>query len=142
MIQPKAISLPFSFGVDGGVNISTNDKKIWQDRVVITVMTRLGERVMRPVFGSQVGNLLFENANDAFTLATQIIENTFSSQLPSLKLKDVEGIVDPYDGSLNIEIRYSLTSGSMESPQDETVTIKTAILSRAGEVLLEVPTHG
>jgi phage baseplate assembly protein W len=142
MIQPKAISLPFSFGVDGGINHTTDDKKMWQDRVVITIMTRLGERVMRPIFGSQVGDLVFENAQDAFILAKQIVENTFSSQLPSLKLKNVSGSVDSYDGALALEITYSLTSGSLDSSQDETVTIKTAILSRAGEVLLEVPTRG
>jgi hypothetical protein len=38
----KAISLPFGFNESGGISFTTDIKKIFQDRVVMVVMTSLG----------------------------------------------------------------------------------------------------
>ena len=56
----RAISLPFSFDSSGGVSYTTDNKKMWQDRVVLVVMTLLKERVMRPTFGSSAKATVFE----------------------------------------------------------------------------------
>ena len=58
----KAISLPFAFDQSGSIAYTKDEKKIWQDRVVLVLMTRLGERLMRPTFGSEIGDSLFESS--------------------------------------------------------------------------------
>lgn len=130
----RAISMPFSIDSSGGVGYSDKLEKIWQDRVLLSVMTALGERVMKPNFGGTVPSALFENVNDAITLIRQSVQVTFATWLKPLTLLSVSGSVGN-DSVLLVEIFYNLR----ESSQEQSVTIKTAILSRSGDIILEVP---
>ena len=132
--KETAISLPFSFNSSGGVSYTTDQKKMWQDRVVVAVMTSLGERVMLPNFGSTVQASAFTNVNDALNSIQEGVRKAFSTWLPVLNLKKVEGQVDPFDGYLIINITY--TYGNQAN--DEKVAVKTAILSRSGDTYTEV----
>lgn len=133
-MSESAISLPFGFDSSGMVAHTSNSAKIWQDRVALVVMTRLGERVMRPGFGSDVPSVAFENMDTAITLCRQAITAAFSTHLPDLTLNDIVFKVDPIDFYLVADIKYRY---SPTSPTD-TVKLKTAILTRAGETILEV----
>lgn len=133
----KAISLPFTFDETGGVAYTTDPAKIWQDRVIIAVMTGLKERVMRPTYGSDVQAAVGESVNDAMTLIRQSVAVIFSRWLKDLVLLDVGGYIDEYDGYLVMQIKYNYR----DSNQPQLVNIKTAVLSRSGEVLLEVSKH-
>jgi phage baseplate assembly protein W len=130
----KAITLPFSFDSTGAVSHSTDQKKILQDRVVLVVMTKLNERVMRPTFGSEASNALFENIDSAANMIRQTIGAAFSNWLKGLLLTNVEIYVDPSEGYLIAEVFYKIDLQENE----QSVRIKTAILSRTGDVLLEV----
>lgn len=130
----NAIALPFSFDSSGLVNHTSDDKKIWQDRIAMVIMTNFGERVMRPSFGSEVPQMAFENIDTAKTLITQSIGSAFAKWLGALSLVNVTYSVDPIDFYLVAEIHY--TYGP--SKQIETTKLKTAILTRAGDTILEV----
>lgn len=130
----RAISLPFSFDSSGSVSFTGDEKKIWQDRVVLVVMTRLKERVMRPTFGSNGANSVFENTSSASNLLKDTIATAFSNWLKELILTDVVISTDTAEGYLVAEIFYKYNP----TENEQSVKIKTAILSRTGEVLLEV----
>lgn len=130
----RAISLPFSFDASGSVSYSSDEKKIWQDRVVLVVMTRLNERVMRPTFGSTASSALFESAAAASNTIKQAVATAFSNWLPDLILTEVVMSTDPTDGYLVAEIRYKYN----QNENEQSVKIKTAILNRSGEVIREV----
>jgi len=133
-----AISLPFNFDETGSIATTTDLAKIWEDRVIITVMTGLGSRVMRPTFGSDVNKVVWENINDAFTLIKQSISVAFSRWLTELDLLEVSGYIDPTDGYLVARVKYNLRTQGINT----TLNIKTAVLSRSGDVLLEVASNG
>ena len=133
-----AISLPFNFDESGSIATTTELGKIWEDRVIITVMTGLGSRVMRPTFGSDVNKVVWENINDALTLIKQSISAAFSRWLTDLELISVSGYIDPTDGYLVAQVKYNLRTQDLTT----TLNIKTAILSRSGDVLLEVAPNG
>jgi len=130
----RAISLPFRFDESGSVSYTEDPIKIWQDRVVVVVMTGLGERIMRPTFGSEASQTVAENINDALVLLNQSISAAFSRWLPDLTLLDVQGSVDPYDGYLVVQITYNYRAQNLI----QTVNIKTSVLSRSGDVIREV----
>lgn len=134
VMSESAMSLPFSFDSSGSVNKTADIKKIWQDRIAMVIMTKLGERLMRPAFGSEVPALAFENIDTAITLARQAISAAFAKWLPALTLIDVVFTTDPIDYFLiaDIHYRYGPTT------QIETVKLKTALLTRAGDTILEV----
>lgn len=129
----RAITLPFGFDASGGVSYAVDEQKIWQDRVAIVVMTKLRERVMRPTFGSAVPNVVFESLSTGFTLAKQAIESSFTTWLPQLKLVSVTGEVDDSASAIYIQIAFKY-----REENETTVRLKTAILNRAGETILEV----
>lgn len=97
-------------------------------------MTGLGERVMRPTFGSDASKAVGENINDALTIIRQSVEVAFSRWLQELSLISVEGYIDPYDEYLVVQIKYNYRAQNLV----QTLNIKTAVLSRSGDVLLEV----
>ena len=130
----KAISLPFSFDQSGSIAYTKDEKKIWQDRVVLVLMTRLGERLMRPTFGSEIGDSLFESEESATTLIKKSVSVAFSRWLKQLELISVTMDVDPIDGYIIVDVGYRYSPRESE----QRVKIKTAILSRSGEIILEV----
>lgn len=130
----RAISLPFSFDSSGALSYTTDEKKIWQDRVVLVVMTRLTERVMRPTYGSTAGNSVFESENSAQASIEQAVASAFSQWLKPLTLTAVAVTSDPTDGYLLVTVQYKYEKDQNE----QSVQIKTAILSRSGDVILEV----
>lgn len=130
----RAISLPFSFDSSGGIGYTQDERKIWQDRVVIVIMTGLEERVMRPSFGTNVKKTVFETINDALAAIRQAVSQGFATWLQQLTLIEVIGTTDPVDGNLSIEVKYRLRN----NPEVESVRVKTAILSRSGDTILEI----
>ena len=129
----QAISLPFSFNSSGSVSYTEDIRKIWQDRVVLVVMTRLREKVMRPAFGSEAGSVVFENLTDAMISIKQAINAAFSGWLKELTLVDVVGYEDPTENLLTLEITYKYNLQNLD-----TVLIKTALINRSGDIILEV----
>jgi phage baseplate assembly protein W len=133
MSYQKAISLPFSFDTSGSVAYVEDEKKIWQDRVVLVCMTNLNERIMRPTFGTSVASTLFENVNDSISLIQQTIGGAFTKFLPSLTLQKVNGLVDPVDGNIVIEVFYRYN----DKDTQQSVKIKTGLFSRSGDLIVE-----
>lgn len=128
-----AITLPFTIGPNG-IDKTQDYSKIWKDRVYGVVLTSFNERVMSPTFGTQVKSSLFENIDDAMAAIRQSIQIGFSKWLSTLTLNSVIGSLDSDEGNLNIEVLYSIP-GTID---EQSVTLKTDILSRSGDVLLEV----
>lgn len=129
----SVISLPFSFDASGGVSYTQDDKKIWQDRILLAVMTSLGERVMRPGYGTLVNAGSFEVNDDAMALIKQEISGAFAKALPSLTLSDVVGSIDPTDGTLSLNIIYKYGI----STTTESLIVKTGTFNRTGDVIME-----
>jgi phage baseplate assembly protein W len=132
MAEERAISLPFSFNSAGEIGYTTDLKKIIQDRVVLAVMTKLQERVMRPNFGSDVYDSLFETQSTAEGIVRQAITGCFSTWFPYLNLRTIQATL--IDEVLEFDIYYSKGKGN----EIESVNVKTSLLTRAGEVIKEI----
>ena len=135
----KTIDYPFTFSKSfDGKNISsvaytTDPKKIWQNRILMVLGTRPGERIMRPDFGSNLYTVLFESQSDALSIASTSINEAFVSWLPDLTLKQVNPSFDKNTNTLIINILYGLPNGEVDS-----VTINTGIFNRSGDLIQEI----
>lgn len=139
-----AISLPFRFGNEqgalvngvipvgtGGAVINTNDYRvIWRDRVYLATLTALGERIMRPYYGTEVLKSLFETEAEAVELCTDSVTSAFSTQLPGLKLTKVGVTYSPDSGQLGLDMEYLLPTGILDS-----VSFSTDTFNRYGEII-------
>lgn len=116
-----AISLPFRIDGYGRVATTSNDLKIWADRVRSVVTTFVGERVMRPAWGTEVPADLFSAIEDAPSLVYNDIQVAFQDYLPSLTLVDVVLVdEDEANGTLELEIQYQVPA---ITPQTQTTSL-------------------
>lgn len=121
----KTIALPFSIDPFGKIATTTDQRKIWGDRVKSIVGTTIGERVMNPNLGSEVALNVFENQDEAITAITANIPEVFNSQLPLLTLTGVETSFDEITGVIYANIVYGL-------PNDEQVTTVIGLVYLSG----------
>lgn len=84
MTTETAVSMPFKLDAYGRFTSTTDQSKIWADRVRMVIGTNLKERVMRPDFGSLVPASFMETQEMASSLITSEVQKAFSTQLLSL----------------------------------------------------------
>lgn len=107
-MQEKTISLPFSIDPYGKVTQTSDQSKIWADRVRSVVGTTIRERVMRPEFGTKVAFKIFDTEDEAISAIKTEVTSAFNLQLPLLKLIEISSTFDDYSGTVSTEITYSL----------------------------------
>lgn len=108
IVQEVAISIPFSFDVFGKVTTTSDQKKIWSDRVRSVVGTNLRERLMRPEFGCLVPSSFMETQDMASSMVITEVGRAFSSQLQPLTLQDVTTLFEESTGVMEVTVLYSL----------------------------------
>jgi hypothetical protein len=135
----KVINHPFALGRNYAntkvttVAATSDFKKIWQDRVLLVLGTRPGERLMRPDFGCNLHTVVFEPENTAGEIAKESITRAFTDWLPNLELRQITPSFDPINGTLTVSITYGLPNGESDS-----VTINTGIFNRSGDLIQEI----
>jgi phage baseplate assembly protein W len=102
------IALPFAIDSYGKVNTTDQQSKLWADRVRSVIGTAIGERVMRPEFGSEIPYANFKTADDASAQIEQTVLHSFELQLSKLRLQSVATNLDEYTGTINVTIVYAL----------------------------------
>lgn len=123
-IAEYTVSLPFSISDFGTVSSTTNQEKIWADRVRSVVGTSIQERVMRPAFGTDIPRTLFETEQVMVGKIEEEISKVFVSLLPLLTLSSV---TTEFDSSLNVitaTILYELPN-----KQESTIALGIATIS-------------
>jgi phage baseplate assembly protein W len=120
-----SFSLPFSIDAYGKVASTTDYSKLWADRVRVTLGTALGERVMRPEFGSFIPFTVFNSETDAVSSIETDVRTVFNDQLSLLTLNDTNITFDEYTGIISITVVYSL-------PNRDEVTTTVGIVTVTG----------
>jgi phage baseplate assembly protein W len=110
-----ALSLPFSVDPYGSINTTTDQSKIWADRVRSVLGTTLRERVMRPTMGTIIPFSLFNSEESATAEIRAEVSKAFGEQLKLLTLEKVNVTSDSYTNVLNIEVIYGLPNNEIVS---------------------------
>lgn len=103
-----ALRLPMALDSTGNLLTTDLEDQIWADRVKIALGTRLGERVMRPGYGSKIGNSLFSTVSSMQETVRREVTKIFSELFPLLEIGDMEFAFNELTGRLNISINYTL----------------------------------
>lgn len=105
----EALLLPFSLNPQTGKIETTFDQNvIWSNRVRIAVETSVGERVMRPTYGTKIPDSLFNSVSGFEEVVNREVNKVFVDQLPLLTLVDVKTVHDRKLNKLSIDITYQL----------------------------------
>ena len=102
-----ALKLPLSLD-SGNLVLANTQNDIWADRVRIALGTRLGERVMRPNYGTKIGAAFFDTVSSTSDVIKKEISRVFHEQFPLLELTSVDTTFDETLNSLTINVIYLL----------------------------------
>ena len=133
MNKEVAISLPFSIDPYGRVTQSTDQAKIWSDRVKSVIGTGLKERVMRVALGSDIPSTIFDSQTAATDKIDREVRDAFSTQLGLLTLTSVSSTYDAYTGIMNVFITYDLPNNEKSN-----VNIGLATISGNAPIIQEM----
>jgi phage baseplate assembly protein W len=111
----KALSLPFSIDSYGNVSSTSEQSKIWTDRVRSVLGTTVRERVMRSGFGTLIPFSLFDTESSAMSQVKTEVNKAFITQLALLRLDKTTVTVDEYTRVLTIEVVYALPNNEVVS---------------------------
>jgi len=103
-----SLALPFSLDSSGNIRVTSDQATIWSNRVRSAVGTALGERVMRPNYGTEVPRLLFDTVSAMEEGISLEVGKVFSASLPLLTLNSVVSLHNEFTNTLTAEINYSL----------------------------------
>lgn len=103
----KAISYPFTLNVFGETTSTTDQKKIYTDRVLTLLSTSIGERPMRPTYGTNLGLAMFENQGVAEVAIPAAIRSAISTWLPTLTVNEIN--IKNFNDGGKVEVELLLT---------------------------------
>jgi phage baseplate assembly protein W len=118
-----SISLPFKVTSYGSIGVTTDQSKIWSDRVRSVVGTNIRERLMNPEFGTLVPEAFMQTSDDAEATIQTEVERAFAKYLGPLTLESVETVFDDYSTTLSVTITYSLPNSEQTSTTIGIVTV-------------------
>lgn len=93
---------------NNGVTLSEDEEDI-RESLIILLTTSLGERVMRPDYGANMEDMLFESIN--VTTASMIINRLKRAILfhePRVKVKDIDMVPDVGNGLIQVTVDYTI----------------------------------
>jgi phage baseplate assembly protein W len=75
------------------------------------LLTKKGERILQPTFGTNIQNVLFEqNTEDTATILQNSLETDISFWLPYITIKNISILRDPDRYTFLIQITFSVTN--------------------------------
>ncbi len=96
----------------GGIAVVSDDDKIAQS-IFITLSTPIGQRVMRPTFGSRLHELVFAPSNpETLGLAELYVKEALEFWDPRVEVPQINADVDPSNSNtllINVQYRVKAT---------------------------------
>jgi phage baseplate assembly protein W len=103
----KAISYPFTLNVFGETTSTTDQRKIYTDRVLTLLSTTIGERPMRPTYGTNLALAMFENQGVAEVAIPAAIRSAIATWLPELTVNEIN--IKNFNDGGKVEVELLLT---------------------------------
>lgn len=104
-----AISLPMRVDEYGRTVVSVSPERIWADRVRCVIATTVGERVMRPDFGSRIPMGLMDAIPELPDMIRDAVASAFDRHLRSLQLISVDFVYsDEENGEIEMQVNYGI----------------------------------
>lgn len=106
MGQYAGIALPWDGTLHGLLSDKT-DLEVLKSSVLWILMTRPGERVMLPEFGSDIAGAVFEPNDEILEAAlTSAVQEAIEDWDPRIEFKDAEVTQDDYNVTVRVSFEY------------------------------------
>ena len=124
---------PFRVDPQGRIAFTSDPKQVLRNRVRTIIGTEVGERVMRPAYGTPLQSMLFEGDDEmTATIISSDIERALEEYEPGIVVHSVTAeSSDQLDGVVEVAVTYSAANSPLETL---TIPVNTAILYRGGAI--------
>lgn len=125
----NAINYPFSLDAYGTLQSTSDQGKIWQDRLLTLLSTHIGQRPILTEYGTDFSRALFENENNFGKAVKTAVTTAVGKWMPEVKLITVDIFGVDHDGIASLKV-------SIQLPNDQVLetTIKSAIFKSDGTI--------
>lgn len=133
MIRQIEMDQPFGVDAQGRIAFTSDPGRVLRNRVRMIIGTELGERVMRPEYGTPLQSLLFEGDDDiTASIIISDIEKALRTYEPGVIVQNVYlENDDALDGVVNVNVVYSAANSPFETLS---IPVNTAVLFRGGAI--------
>jgi phage baseplate assembly protein W len=106
----REIAFPFRIGPDGGIAYVEDPYRTALQHLVQLILTRPGERIMLPGFGTEAANLLFDNINEVTGVELAMrVTAAIALWEPAIKIHDIRPSLRAMgEGALTLTIQFSV----------------------------------
>jgi phage baseplate assembly protein W len=120
------ITLPVKRGNTGYFEQAFSSFEQAKSNLKNLLLTRKGERIMQPNFGSGLHDLLFEQADDQLEQRLEEeITNTVNFWLPYINISEIEvTMTDEMKDKNQVDMKVIFTVGNTFEPQEVTFTVE------------------
>lgn len=110
------ISYPFRINARGSIATTRDPRKVNVDRVRAVLSTQVGDRPMRPGFGTDTSGLIMEMQHVGDTEVNRRVKQAFKDHLPGLHLQRIR-VVPPTEDSQTgtITVEFNGPDGSTDA---------------------------
>ena len=124
--QAYGITLPVQRGNSGFFSQAFNSFEQAKSNLKNLLLTRKGERVFQPNFGSGIHELLFEQATDELeTQLQESITNSVNFWLPYINIDTIDvNMTDEMKDRYSAEMKVQFTVGNVYEPQEITFLVE------------------
>lgn len=121
----RELALPLRLDGQGRMATMSDPKTIAAQHLTTYLLTRKGERVMRPDFGSPVKDYTFENLDPlSLTLLTQRVQQQVGRDVTNVRLISFTADEDYAEGALHLTVEFALAMGAGDgTTQTTTLTL-------------------
>lgn len=107
--MPTSMRVPFHIGPTGRVASADGDYDIANQYLKTLLLTRVGERIVRPGYGSRLRDNVFEGIDELMMQSLEgDIRDAIRAWEPAITVHRVE--MEDLDGRLEIDLQYTLGS--------------------------------
>jgi len=104
----KSITYPFTLDPFGVVATTSDQTKIYQDRIVTLLSTAKGERPMRPTYGTDIARAMFENQGTVDAAIKTAVMSAMDKWIPEVTIDNIliSGVNE--DGQVQVVLLVTL----------------------------------
>jgi phage baseplate assembly protein W len=125
----KSISYPYTLDGFGVVKATTDTNKIWIDRVLTLLSTRVGQRPILTEYGTDIDSALFENQNNFEAAVNQAIRQAIARWIPDIEVADLKVVAQGTDGVGQVNLTLTMPNSTLAS-----LSVSTANFSPDGMI--------
>lgn len=142
--QQIELDMPFRVDAQGRIAFTSDPQRQLRNRVIAIIGTEIGERVMRPGYGTTLQSLMFEgDYDDTATIIESDIRAALERHEPGVIVREVFTTTidasgetirsrnNELDGVVSLNVTYSAVNSPLETVQ---IPVNTATLYRGGVV--------